>query len=106
LTCLDPFERIEADDGYVRDSPLMPMVPGAVLSNPREAAAYQKRFQGRHETINLRLKAYTMLHSLYRHDITQHGYVFRAVAVLVQLSIKYGDHLFETKDYRCAFDVL
>ena len=73
LTCLDSFERIEADDGYVGESPLRAKVSGAVLSNPREAAAYQKRVQGCHETINARLKAYAILHSLYRRDITQHG---------------------------------
>ena len=104
LPCLDPFARIEADDGYVGESPLRAKVPGVMLSNPREAAAYQKRVQGHRETINARLKAYTILHSLYRHDTTQHEYVFQAVAVLVQLSIKNGDPLYSSTDYRCAFD--
>jgi hypothetical protein len=59
--------------------------------------------QGRHEIINLRLIRY--LHSVYWHDITQHEYVFHAVAVLVQLSIKNGDQLYSTPDYRCAVDL-
>jgi hypothetical protein len=104
LTCLDDFERVEADDGYIGESPFRAKVPKAVLSRPSEADAFQKRVQGRHETINSRLKAYTILQSVYRHDITQHGYVFRAVAVLVQLSIKNGDPLYSTTDYRCAFN--
>ena len=33
----------------------------------------------------------------------KHGYVFHAVAVLVQLSIKNGDPLFSV-DYKCAFN--
>jgi len=104
LTCLDHFERVEADDGYRGESPFRAKVPTAVLSCPSEADAFQKRVQGRHETINSRLKEYAILHSMYRHDITQYGYVFRAVAVLVQLSIKNGDPLFSTTDYKCAFD--
>ena len=104
LTCLDDFERVEADDGYIGESPFRAKVPKAVLSRPSEADAFQKRVQGRHETINSRLKAYTILQSVYRHDITQHGYVFCAVAVLVQLSIKNGDPLYGTTDYRCAFN--
>ena len=102
LTCLDDFERVEANDGYVGESPFRAKVPKAVLSCPSEADAFQRRVQGRHETINARLKAYAILHEVFRHDITQHGYVFRAVAVLVQLSIKNGDPLFSVH-YKCAF---
>ena len=98
---LDPQERVEADDGYEGESPYRAKVPGAMF-NPQESRAYQKRVQGRHETVNSRLKAFEILSDTYRHDVTQHGYVFRAVAVLVQLSIKNGDPLFETKDYKCV----
>ena len=91
LTCLDDFERVEADDGYRGESPFRAKLLKAVLSCPSEDEAFQKRVQGKHETINSRLKAFAILHSMYRHDITQHGYVFCAVAVLVQLSIKNGD---------------
>ena len=79
-------------------------MPKAVLSHPSEADAFQKRVQGRHETINSRLKAYAILHLIYRHDIIKHGYVLHAVSVLVQLSAKNGDPLFSTTDYKCAFD--
>jgi hypothetical protein len=101
-TFLDDFERVEADDGYIGESPFRAKVPKAVLSCPSEADALQKRVQGRHETINARLKHFAILEERFRHDITQHGYVFRAVAVLVQLSIKNGDPLFNV-NYKCAF---
>ena len=104
MTCLDHFERVEANDGYRGESPFRAKVPKAVLSCPSKADAFQKRVQGRHEIINSRLKVYAILHSMYRHDTTQHGYVFHAVAVLVQLSIKNGDPLFSTTDYKCASD--
>ena len=103
MTFLDDFERVEADNGYEGDSPFRCKIPKAVLSRPSEADAFQRRVQGRHETINARLKAYSILREMYRHDITQHGYVFRAVAVLVQLSIRNGDPLFSTTDYKCGF---
>jgi hypothetical protein len=93
--------RVETDDGYAAESPFRAKVPGAMF-NPEEARSYQKQVQGQHKTINARLKAFSVLSSMYRHDITQHGYVFRAFAVLVQLSIRNGDPLFETKDYECA----
>ena len=55
LTFLDDFERVEADDVYIGESPFRAKVPKAVLSRPSEADAFQKRVQGRHETINARL---------------------------------------------------
>jgi hypothetical protein len=48
------FERVEADDGYKVESPFRCKVPKAVMSRPSEADAFQKRVQGRHETINAR----------------------------------------------------
>ena len=89
---------MEADDGYVGESPYVTKVPSAVLTRSSdEADAMQKRVQGRHETVNSRLKSFRILDQVYRHDPTQHGYVFWAVAVLVQLSIKNGDPLFGAK---------
>ena len=70
-------------------------MPSAMF-NPEEARVYQKRVQGRHETVNTRLKAFKILSDVF----------FRAVAVLVQLSIKNGDPLFETKDYECAHKLI
>jgi hypothetical protein len=100
---LELGERVEADDGYVGESPYVTKVPSAVLTrSSEEADAMQKRVQGRHETVNARLKSFRILEQVYRHDATQHGYVFRAVAVLVQLSIKNGDPLFGV-NYKVVF---
>ena len=96
-------ERVEADHGYKVESSYVTKVPCAVLTRcSEEADALQKRVQGRHETVNARLKSFHILDQVYRHDPTQHGYVFRAVAVLVQLSIKNGDPLFSV-DYEVVF---
>lgn len=98
-TFLDIGERVEADDGYTGEAPFTCKVPIDVLTRTEEQDAMQKRVQGRHETVNARLKVFKILEERYRHDITQHGYVFRAVAVIAQLSIKNGDPLFKC-DYK------
>ena len=78
-------------------------VPYEVLTRQNEEADnMQKRVQGCHETINARLKKFAILREHYRHDITQHGYVLRAVAVLVQISVKNGDPLYDV-DYKVNF---
>ena len=100
---LELGERVEADDGYLGESPWVARVPSAVFTRfSKEADDMQKRVQGHHETVNARLKSFKVLDELYRHDPTQHGYVFRAVAVLVQLSIKNGDPLFGV-NYKTVF---
>ncbi len=48
-----------------------------------------------HETLNRRLKNWGILEKVYRHDITVHGMVFYACAVITQLSIANGEPLFE-----------
>ncbi len=52
--------------------------------------------------MNAHLKSFWVLDQVYCHDATQHGYVFCAVAVLVQLSIKNGDPLFGV-NYKVVF---
>ena len=50
---LELGERVEADDGYVGESPYVTKVPSAVLTrSSEEADAMQKRVQGRHENVN------------------------------------------------------
>lgn len=68
------------------------------VSNPQENEAMQKRVRSRQETLNKRLKQWKILQDEYRHDITQHGFVFRAIAVITQIAIKNGEPLFEV-DY-------
>ena len=48
----------------------------------------------RHETINKRFKQFGVLKQVYRHDLRDHGDVFRSVAVITQLAIDNGEPLF------------
>jgi hypothetical protein len=94
---LDEDERVEADDGYIGEAPHKVKCPGSV-SNPKEKEHMQACTRMRQETINMRIKQWEICKQTYRHDITQHGYVFRAVAVIVQIAIENGEPLFEV-DY-------
>jgi DDE superfamily endonuclease len=84
-----PGERVEADKGY-RGEPLYVSDPGDFTSLAKKAAKAEAR--ARHETINRRLKQWSCLKQVYRHDLEKHSVVLRAVAVLVQLNIKNFDH--------------
>jgi len=93
-TELRPNERVEADDGYVGESPAHVKCPKS-FTNPPETEFMQQRVRNRQETMNKRFKDWGFLRQLYRHDIPKHGDVFRAIAVVTQLSISNGEKLFE-----------
>ncbi len=57
----------------------------------------QGRVRSRHEMLNGHLKNWGILRQVYRHDILRHGDVFRACAVVTQLTINEGDRLFEVE---------
>jgi hypothetical protein len=84
----DSGERVEADKGYIGypDKIKCPQNVG----NPAEKWAMQGRVMARHETLNGRLKNWGILSQVYRHDIMRHGEVFRACAVVTQLTIENG----------------
>ena len=96
LTFLGPTERVEADDGYVGESPRYVKCP-ASFTNPIETLAMQSRVRQRHETANKRFKQWACLLNRFRHDIGKHGDIFRAVAVVTQLAIQNGEPLFEVE---------
>jgi len=93
---LEPGERVEADEGY-RGHFDKVKGPGNDLSSKN--SAMQRRVRARHETLNGRLKNWGILSQVYRHDVTKHGMVFRACAVVTQLTIKNGEPLFEVEYY-------
>jgi hypothetical protein len=90
--CLEPGERVEADNGYVghKDKNKCPNND----SNPEENLTMQARVRSRHETFNARLKFWGILRQVYRHDITQHGNVLNVCAVLTQLAVANEEPLF------------
>jgi hypothetical protein len=89
---LEPGERVQADEGY-RGHPDKIKSPGND-ANPAENRGMQGRV---HETLNGRLKNWGILSQVFRHNIMMHGDVFRACAVVLQLTIQDGEPLFEVE---------
>jgi len=66
-------------------------------TNPVENRVMQGRVRAHHKTLNGRLKNWGILSQVFRHHITMHGDVFRACAVVTQLTIQDSEPLFEVK---------
>ncbi len=90
---MDLGEQVEADKGYV-GHPNKIKCPQNV-GNPREKRAMQGRVRARHKMLNRWLKNWGILYQVYCHDIMRHGDVFRACAVVTQLTIENGEPLFK-----------
>ena len=86
-----------ADDRYVGEAPGKVKCPCTRidLSDDR---AMQSKVRSRHETLNGRFKFWEILKQPFRHDIVmQHGTVFRAIAVIIQVAIDEGAKLFSVE---------
>ncbi len=92
---LDPGEQVKAYEGNVGhpDKIKCPQNVG----NTAAKWAMQGRVRVHHEMLNRWLKNWGILSQVYRHDIMQHGNIFRACAVVMQLTIKNGEPLFEVE---------
>jgi hypothetical protein len=93
--CLEPGERVEADNGYVGHADKIKCPNNDC--NPVENLGMQGTARSRHEMLNGRLKNWGILEKVYCHDITVHGTVFYACAVITQLAIANGEPLFEVE---------
>lgn len=93
---LEQGERVEADNGYIGEAPQYVKCPKS-FTNGEEKSAMQKRVRARQETVNRRFKTWGCLGKRFRHDIPKHGDVFRAVAVITELSIQSGEALFDVE---------
>jgi hypothetical protein len=90
--CLKPGKRVKADNGYVGHTDKIKCPDNTC--NPVENLAMQGRARSCQEMLNGWLKNWGILVKVYRHDITAHGTVIHACAVITQLCIDHGP-LFE-----------
>ena len=51
--------------------------------------------RARHEVVNRRLKHFSVLRTVFRHDLSVHSMCFHAVANITQLMIKHEDPMFK-----------
>jgi hypothetical protein len=86
-----PGECVEADDGYKAEDPAVVRAPGAVrFMEDKHWHMKRSKARRRHETINQRIKQYSVLTHRFRHDLGKHSMCFRACAVLTQLPFDFG----------------
>jgi hypothetical protein len=87
---LDDDEYYLADGGYYDGNQWSDTPKGLHDFDQRQKAAVRAR----HETANSRFKQWNILSSTYRHRLTDHSAVFRAIACITQLGIINGEPLF------------
>ncbi len=80
------------DHGYIGKAPQKVKCPGCA-SNLTKNQVMQDRVWSRHESLNGQLKNWEILKSIYGHGIMEHGNVFWAIAVIMQISINTNEHL-------------
>ena len=98
MTELDENETCEADDGYIHEHPKYIKCPRGLFNDP-DREAMQQRVRSRQESVNRRFKQFKILGGIrFRHDLSSHGHVFRAVAVLIQVAIDNWERLWDV-DY-------
>jgi hypothetical protein len=100
---LEEGERCEGDDGYIGEAPRYIKCP-AGIGRPDDEIDMRLRVQGRHETINKRLKFFQCLLVAYKgkgtSKIEDHGQFFDAVCVITQVSMELGiNQLYDIGEY-------
>ena len=89
-------ERVEADKGY-RGEPTNIDLPQENTGGCTTQMLVKKRVRARHETVNARFKEWGVLKNRFRHKISRHHSVFRAIVVITQLKIENGHPLFQVE---------
>jgi hypothetical protein len=96
MSHLGENERVEADDGCLGEAPRFVKCPKSI-ANCIDCDRMQQHVRNRQETINKRFKNWWTLKDVFRHEITDHGDVFRCVAIITQLQINGGERLFDVQ---------
>ena len=100
---LGDCERVEADDGHRGEPGKIKAASGLCTKAEKKMKA---KVRSRHETVNKRFKQWGCLkQAFWRDDEQRHSSVFRAVAVITQLSIEDGEPLFGVKHDDSKFNL-
>lgn len=95
---LGPNEQVEADDGYMGESPQHCKCPGSLISRTDQKKE-RGRIRMRHEMINQRMKTFHCLVNRFRHGVDKHSICFRAAAVLTQIGLSGGEGFYSMSNY-------
>jgi hypothetical protein len=93
---MEDGERVKSDDGLRGVSQQFSKGPSSI-GTLVECEAMQQRIRSWHETVNKRFKQWKLLKSIYKGKIGHHGSYFCVAAILRQLNIDYGEHLFDVE---------
>lgn len=88
--------RLSSDEYYLADKGYRCGTGPAIMRTalpPHRRQTFDK-LMARHETINRRFKEFAILGTRYRHEEEKHVYVFRCIAVLIQIDIESGHNTF------------
>lgn len=88
---VDEGEKTIADRGYRDDQFFI-----NPYNNP-QSVVQQKQIMARHETVNKRLKQFSVLDIPFRHDVYLHPRCFHAVANITQLMLTNGEPLYSVR---------
>ena len=98
MNALDDDEMVECDDGYPGQDGVNCLRPiFCNMFDKKRTRKMRQRVRSRHETVNRRFKQFNILADPFRSEPGKHSRCFRAVAVLVQLTLEMGEPLFEVQ---------
>lgn len=86
-------ERVEADNGYGGESRYITIARNDGGSASRHEM--KSAIRARHENVNSRFKKWSKLDDKFRFDLSKHGNVFTAIAVLTELEIRNGHLIYD-----------
>jgi hypothetical protein len=95
FTQLNEGEMVVADGGY-RDGRVFADTPTGMNNADQRMKSIVR---ARHETVNGRIKNFRILKDIYRSNLDDHGLVFKACAVIIQIAIQTDEPLFEVVYY-------
>jgi len=93
---LEPFERVEADDGYEGEAPIKVKCSSST-GIPEEKHRMMGIVRRRQETVNRRFKQWSIQKHVFCHELSMHGRVFTAIVVISQLAIQNGKPLLQVE---------
>lgn len=91
-------ERTFTDKGYWGHGDVCTFIDRNGHVNGHDSPRMRKTvvaIQARHETVFKRMKQFRILNTKFRHELKDHQYAFRAVALLVQINMKSDEPLFQ-----------
>ena len=93
-------EKVITDFGYRGEPSKISLPDDGLVSHDDRVAASKAR--ARHEALNGKLKRFSSLKQVFRHNRDKHQYFFRAAITVLQLLLNHGELTFDIPDYHAT----